>query len=458
MKPGVAALASLALAGTAIAQTPLTPAMDKAVAHLKHEALSNDLAFEITSSLVRDVGPRPAGFEAEARARVWALAKFKSLGLSAHIEPFAMDAWRRTRESASLTAPFNSPLVITALGGSAATPEGGVEAQVVRFADIPALEAASADSVKGKIVFLDEKMARSQDGSSYGAAVAKRRRCPILAQQKGAAACLIRTVGTSPLRVANTGNITSREKVTVASAALSNPDADELAHLLAKGEVRMRLDIGVETHADAPSGNVVAEIKGRTHPNEIVLLGAHLDSWDITPGAHDDGTGVGTMMAVAKMIASLPQRPKRTIRIVLFGSEERGLLGGMAYLKAHTGELKNHVLAAESDFGGETLWRVRTKFGPGAAGHAKALQAALGDLAIPGSDVVAAGESEVGLLAGAGVPVLDLDADGTHYFDIHHTINDVIDDVDPAALRQNVAAYATLAYIAADSDWDFRAK
>lgn len=456
---GAVAIAFAALAGPAQAQDEaLTPAIETTIAHLKQAAASSDLGFEITRDLVRDVGPRMAGTEAEARARAWAVARFKALGLSARIEPFTVTMWRRTHQSARIVAPFAAPVVIAALGGSAPTPEGGLEAEVVRFADIPALEAASPARVAGKIVFVDEKMARSQDGSSYGAAVAKRRRCPLLAREKGAAACLIRTVGTSPLRVANTGNITSRETRIIPAAALSNPDADELAYLLGKGPVRMRLDIGVETRPDAPSGNVIVDIKGRERPDEIVLLGAHLDSWDVTPGAHDDATGVGTMIAVAKLIAALPRPPKRTIRIVLFGSEEVGLIGGMAYAKAHKDELAHHVLASESDFGGETIWRLRTRFGPGAAAYARAMAGAVSDLAIPASAQPAEGESEVGLLAGQGVPVFDLDADGTHYFDIHHTPNDVISGVDPATLRQNVAAYAALAYVAAESDWDFRKK
>ena len=450
----MAALPRAAFAENAV----LSPAIEKTIAALKQDAAKSDLGFEITRDLVRDVGSRMAGTDAEARARTWAVARFEALGHSARIEPFTVNMWRRTHQDAAIVAPFNLPVVIAALGGSAATPAGGLEADVVRFANIPALTATAPESVIGKIVFIDEKMARSQDGSTYGAAVAKRRRCPLLAREKGAAACLIRTVGTSPLRVANTGNITSRETRIIPAAALSNPDADELAYLLTKGPVRMRLDIGVETQPDAPSGNVIVDIKGRERPNEIVLLGAHLDSWDVTPGAHDDGAGVGTMMAVAKLIASLPHRPRRTIRIVLFGSEEVGLIGGMAYAKAHQDELKDHILASESDFGGETIWRLRTKFGPGGAPYAAAMASAVGDLAIPPSDQPAEGESEVGLLAAAGVPVFDLDADGTKYFDVHHTPNDVISGVDPATLRQNVAAYAALAYIAAESGWDFRAK
>lgn len=454
----IAALMTTLAINAAAEPVRLSPIIQKNIVKLKETAAKSDLGFEITRDLVRDVGPRMAGTEAEARARAWALAKFRSLGFTARVEPFKTNMWRRTHESARLVAPFSAPLTIATLGNSAPTPEGGIEAEVVRFADLAALEAAKPESIEGKIVFLDEKMARSQDGSTYGVAVVKRRRCPILARERKAAACLIRTVGTSPQRVANTGNITSRESRIIPAAALSNPDSDELAYLLSKGPVRVRLDIGVETQADAPSGNVIAEIRGREKPHEIVLLGAHLDSWDITPGAHDDGTGVGTMMASAKLIADLPGSPRRTIRIVLFGSEETGLIGGMAYAREHKDELKDHVLASESDFGGETLWRMRTKFGPAAAGYARAMQAAVADLNIPLGDPPAAGESEVGLLAAQGVPVFDLDADGTNYFDVHHTPNDVISSVDPAALRQNVAAYATLAYIAAESDWDFRAK
>ena len=325
----IAALMTTLAVNAAAEPARFSPAIQKNIARLKETAAKSDLGFEITRDLVREVGPRMAGTEAETRARAWAVAKFKTLGFTARIEPFKTNMWRRTHESARLTTPFSAPLTIATLGNSAPTPEGGFEAEVVRFPDLAALEAAKPESVEGKIVFLDEKMARSQDGSTYGAAVVKRRRCPILAREKKAAACLIRTVGTSPQRVANTGNITSRESRIIPAAALSNPDSDELAYLLSKGPVRVRLDIGVETQADAPSGNVIAEIRGREKPHEIVLLGAHLDSWDITPGAHDDGTGVGTMMASAKLIADLPGSPRRTIRIVLFGSEETGLIGSI---------------------------------------------------------------------------------------------------------------------------------
>lgn len=453
-----AALAATSSAAGAASppETRIPDAAMATVAQLRETALHDRTAWDAVESLTTEVGPRLAGSEADARAVAWAEAKFRALGYDkVWRQEVTFPKWERRDESGAVLGAHAQPLHLTALGGS---PGGTVEGEVVRFADLAALEAAKPESIEGKIVFLDEKMARSQDGSTYGVAVVKRRRCPILARERKAAACLIRTVGTSPQRVANTGNITSRESRIIPAAALSNPDSDELAYLLSKGPVRVRLDIGVETQADAPSGNVIAEIRGREKPHEIVLLGAHLDSWDITPGAHDDGTGVGTMMASAKLIADLPGSPRRTIRIVLFGSEETGLIGGMAYAREHKDELKDHVLASESDFGGETLWRMRTKFGPAAAGYARAMQAAVADLNIPLGDPPAAGESEVGLLAAQGVPVFDLDADGTNYFDVHHTPNDVISSVDPAALRQNVAAYATLAYIAAESDWDFRAK
>jgi Zn-dependent M28 family amino/carboxypeptidase len=460
-----AALAGLLMTGQAntqeaaapVAATP-PPAILATIERLKTAAAKSDLGYEFTRDLVAEVGPRPAGTEAEARARDWAVARLKALGFSnVRVEPFAMRSWRRTHEAFELTAPFHEPLVAVALGGSAPTPPGGLEGEIVRFADLTALAAAPADSLKGKIAFVDERMARAQDGSGYGPAVAKRRRAPVLAAEKGAIASLIRTVGTSPDRIANTGAASSANAPTaIPAAALSNPDADQLEHLLGKGPVRVRMDIQVETEAEAQSGNVIAEVKGREAPDEIVILAAHLDSWDITPGAQDDAVGVGAMVAAAKLILDLPHHPKRTVRVVLFGSEEPGLLGGLAYAKAHKDELARHIVGAESDFGAGPAWQLRTKFA--SREFALAFARAVGDLAIPLTEIPARGDSEMEILSRAGVPVFELPPDGYRYFDIHHTVNDTLDKIDPAAVRKNVAAYASLVYLAAESGWDLRAK
>jgi Iap family predicted aminopeptidase len=315
----------------------LPPGVADSIAQLKAKAAQSDLGYEIVRDLVTDIGPRPTGWENDARARDWAMARMKSLGFTnVHVEPFTLPAWRRTAEKFEITSPAQQQIVGVALGWSAPTPAGGLEGEVVRFANLAALAAAPAGSLAGKIAFVDEKMARTMDGAGYGAAQVKRRRGSQMAAEKGAIASLIRTAGTNPERVANTGQATGGgvppgTLTPIPAAALSNPDSDVLARLLAKGPVRMRITIQVETKTEAQSGNVVGEIRGREKPDEVIVIGGHLDSWDITPGANDDGTGVAASIAAAKLVADVTrQKPKRTIRVVLFGAEEPGDLGAKA--------------------------------------------------------------------------------------------------------------------------------
>lgn len=461
MRNLLTALGLVAMIGTANAQTAppsLPPGAAQSIAQVKARALASNLGMEIVTGLVNEVGPRPAGWESEARAREWTMAKMKALGFAnVRVEPFPLSAWRRTAEDFEITAPFRQRVEAVALGWSAPTPAGGVEGEIVRFADLAALRAAPEGSLAGKIAFIDEKMARTQEGSGYGAAQIKRRNGSQVAAQKGAIASIIRTAGTNPDRVANTGQAAPANTLTpIPAAALSNPDSDQLAHLLAQGPVRMRVVIQVETKMDAQSGNVIGEIRGREKPSEIVLLGAHLDSWDNTFGAQDDGTGVAMAIAAAKFIADQKQKPKRTIRVVLFGAEEPGLLGGTAYVNAHKDEMPLHISGAESDSGGGAVYRLRTKFADPA--KTAALHAQLADLAIITDDTPARGASEMGQVGAAGVPVIDLSLDTYRYFDIHHTANDTLEKIDPAAFRQQVAAFATFAAFASETGWDFRAK
>jgi Zn-dependent M28 family amino/carboxypeptidase len=204
---------------------------------------------------------------------------------------------------------------------------------------------------------------------------------------------------------------------------------------------------------NAPSGNVIAEIRGRERPEEIVLLAAHLDSWDSGQGAVDDGAGVAIVTAAARLIRDLPRRPRRTIRILLAGAEENGVHGGAAYAAAHANEA--HVVAAESDFGAGRVWRFRTRFAEAALPYGRAIQQRLAPLGIVPGDNAASGGADISALRTAGVPVVDLSQDGSDYFDYHHTPDDTLDKIDPAALRQNVAAFAALAYLAAETDWVF---
>ena len=470
MRISILVLATLALASSANAQqqptptpapaaptvAPISAEQQRTVERLRAAALESDLAWEIVEDLVTEVGPRLAGSEAEARARDWAVAMLREQRFTnVRIEPFTIPYWDAVREEAAVVSPAPQPLVIAALGGSPSTPAGGLEAEIVRFPDMAALEAAPDSAVPGRIVFIDERMTRAQDGSGYSAAVAKRSRCAPVAQRKGAAACLIRSVGTDPHRFAHQGGSSRQANgASLPAAALSPADADLLARLVARGPTRVRLNIEADIRENAPSGNVIAEIRGRERPEEIVLLAAHLDSWDLGQGAVDDGAGVAVVTAAARLIRDLPRRPRRTIRILLAGAEENGVHGGSAYAAAHANE--NHVIAAESDFGAGRIWRFRSRFAEPALPYARAIHRQLAPLGIVLGDNAAGGGADIGDLRTAGVPVADLGQDGLDYFDYHHTANDTLDKIDPEALRQNVAAWAVFAYLAADSDWVFR--
>lgn len=455
-----AAVASVLAAPAAAQDAAEVPAaVERTLERLRAAALESDHAYEIVEDLVTSVGPRLAGSEAEARARDWAVEMLRANRFSTiSVEPFTIAYWDAVREEAAIVAPAPQPMVIAALGGSPSTPAGGLEAEIVRFESLADLQAAPDSAVAGRIVFIDEHMTRTQDGSGYGFAVRKRGQCAPIAHAKGAAACLIRSVGTDSHRFAHQGGFSRQpEGVSLPAAALSPADADVLARLSARGgAVRVRLDIETEMRDDAPSGNVIAEIRGRERPDEIVLLAAHLDSWDLGQGAIDDGAGVAIITAAARLIRDLPRRPRRTIRILLAGAEENGIWGGADYAEAHGGE--DHIIAAESDFGAGRVYQFRTRFGEHAAPYAAAMQRQLAPLGILPSTAPAFGGADISALRNAGVPVADLGQDGWDYFDLHHTPDDTLDKIDPEALRQNVAAFAVFAYLAAEMDWRFAAE
>jgi hypothetical protein len=455
-------LAVLAFASSANAQqaqpapvvAPISAEQQRNVERLRAAALESDLAWDIVEGLVTDVGPRTAASPAEARAREWSADMLRRQGFSnVRIEPYTMPFWDATREEATIVSPSRQPMVIAALGGSAPTPENGLEAEIIRFDSLASLEAATNAQVQGRIVFIDERMTRTQDGSGYGPAVAKRGGCASRAQARGAVACLIRSVGTDTHRFAHQGGSVRQMPLgtSLPVASISPADADVLGRLALRGAVRVNLNIQVETADEAPSGNVIAEIRGRERPDEIVLLAAHLDSWDLGQGAIDDGAGVAIVTAAAKLIRDLPRRPRRTIRILLAGAEENGVFGGREYGRVHGEE--NHVVAAESDFGAGRVYSISTKFNEDALQYARAIQRQLAPLGINLGNNETGGGADVGAIAQRGGAIVDLNQDGTDYFDVHHTANDTLAAIDPEALRQNVAAYAVFAYLVADNDW-----
>ena len=456
------AFAAAALAAACLAAEPgpaasLPEGARAAAERLRDEALRGTGAFEIVRSLTVEVGPRLAGSPGDPRGVEWGLRTLKALGLeNVRAERVTVPHWERGEAVGEILSPFPQPVLLTALGGSVGTPEGGIEAEVVGVPSLAAFAEVPAEKVRGKIVYFDGRMERTRDGSGYGRAVPVRGAGPNEAAKKGALAVLIRSVGTSDARFPHTGSLRYEEGGTrIPAAALAMPDADLLAAQLATGKpVTFRLRLGCRYLADAESANVIGEVPGRERPEEVVLLGAHLDSWDLGTGAIDDGAGCAIVAEAARRIMALPQRPRRTVRVVLFANEEFGLSGARAYAEAHASELPRHVMAAESDFGSGKVWGLASRVDPGRRAAFEEVGRLLAPLGVEllGND--ARGGADLSPLAPARVPLVDLRQDGTHYFDWHHTADDTLDKIDPKELDQNVAAWAALAYAVAEMPQD----
>lgn len=420
-------------------------------------ALNQDLAFELVASLTTEVGPRIAGSDAERRAADWAVRHFKALGYDkVWTESFDMPGWTRGQASLEVMSPFPQPLVLTSLGGSIGTPAQGITADLVMFDSIEALQQANKAQVEGKIVFINKAMQKDKSGSFYGQVVAARARGAVEAAKLGAKAVVIRSVGTSNNRFAHTGTMKYDPEVqAIPAVAVSVPDALNLARMLEKTDkLTLKLQMNNQLEA-AKSQNVIAEITGSEQPDEIVLIGAHLDSWDQGTGALDDGAGVGLVMATGALLKQ-QQRPKRTVRVVLYGNEEGGLLGARAYAAAHQQELAKHIMAAESDFGAGKIWKLESRFGAQAQSFAQQMQQKMAHLGIELGGNETHGGPDVSVLVPAGVPVVGLMQDGTDYFDYHHTPNDTLDKVDPQALKQNLQAWLLMTDTVANSTVDLR--
>ncbi|MEA2998546.1 MAG: carboxypeptidase [Sphingomonadales bacterium] len=418
---------------------------------LRDAALKSDeIAWDVVEGLTTEIGQRLAGTDREAAAREWAVRKLKSLGFrNVHIEDARMQGWVRGAETAEIVSPFPQRLVLTALGSSGATPPAGVTAEVVGFDSVAALTAAPDAAVRGKIVFVSHAMVAAQDGSGYGYYGAVRRSAPALAARKGAAAVVIRSLGTDYHRNPHTGLTNWGDTPPIPAAALSLPDAENLQRMLKRGQkVVMHLTLTPRFTGEVATGNVVAEVPGTDPSAGVILIGGHLDSWDLGTGAIDDASGVAIVTAAAKRIMEAG-RPRRTIRVIWFGDEETGGAGSKAYFAAHSGE--NVVFVGESDFGADRVWRFVPGFAEANKPLADRIAAALFPLGIVRhEDEVEAG-ADLGAWVKAGSPGADLSQDGTRYFDWHHTPDDTLDKIDPDQLRQNVAAWTAMVDLVANA-------
>ena len=456
------ALAVTLLSAPAMAQDAQTVERAEAI---RDRALMDNIALDYVTQLTTRFGPRPAGSRSEQEAAAWAARYMREHGFqNVRIETFPLVGWERGEESAAIVGEHPQPLMVVALGHSPGT-NGVIEAEVVRFESLEALNAAPAGSLAGKIAYVDAgQMVRMQDGSGYGPLTRIRGAGPGAAAAKGAVAFVMRSVGSDEHRMPHTGTTRYVEgRVPLPGFALSAPDADQISRLIAMGEtVRMRLSSTAHTY-ETVSQNVIGEIVGRTRPEEVIVLGSHMDSWDLGTGAIDDGAGGAITLAAARAIAESGRRPARTVRVVLYGSEEVAQPtdtgnGGGAYLRGIGQTVERHIIAGESDFGADRVYALGLPPGAQGSDFARAAARVLYPIGVlPSPQPELHGGADIGPLAAAGVPVFGLSQDGTRYFDLHHTADDTLDKIDPEQLSQNVAAWAALVWLIADSDVDFRA-
>jgi hypothetical protein len=431
---------------------------------LRDKAIKDDSAYEILKSLTTEVGSRHPGTPGEKAGIEWGVNKLKALGFDkVYTEDVKMNGWVRELETAEILIPSYQKMIITALGRSKSTPEGGLEAPIVHFENYAELEKAADDSLKGKIAFISNRMERFKDGAGYGPANIARSKGHELAAQKGAAALLIRSIGTGDHRNPHTGATNVAMGYTMVPAvALSNPDADQLVRLIGYGHSpKIRLNVQTKDLGAIVTKNVIGEMTGRELPDEIVVIGGHLDSWDLGTGAVDDGAGVAIAMATGAFIKNNAQiRPRRTIRVILWGAEELGLIGARAYAKARDedGTIANHVIGSESDFGAGPVYGLQSSdnVSPNAIHVIDTMAGLMGELGVSRRSGNTSGGPDMIPLAALGVPAVNLMQDGTDYFDLHHTPDDTFDKVNPEHMRQNVAAWTVFAFIAAEWPGSFK--
>lgn len=450
------------------AQTPTpspspTPAIFSAqtiseLKQLQQAALASDYAFRQTAYLSNNIGPRLSGSAQEKRAIEYVTAELKALGLDVRLEKAMVPHWVRGEETASLiTFPGQAPnttqkIVLTALGGSVATPLEGLTAEVVVVKDFDELQALGAEKVKGRIVLFnhafDKAMAaQGRAGDAYGQAVVYRGNAPSAAARLGAVASLIRSVGSADFRLPHTGQTRYADDAPkIPAGAIAAEDADLVAYLAPQGPVRMRLVLTPQELPDVESFNVIGDLKGSANPEQVVIVSGHLDSWDLGTGAIDDASGVAVSMQVANLVKQLKLRPRRTIRVIAWANEENGLRGAKAYADAHAAELANHFAAIEMDGGAGHPVGINISAKPEMKALLKPIASVLESSGAGALDFVEGAGADIGPLEKAGVPGFSPMSDGRTYFHYHHTAADTLDKIVPRELAENAAVIAVLTY------------
>ena len=436
-------------------QENFPPRLLEQLGAIRDAALMDDYAYRQVAHLTENIGPRASGSPQAKAAVEYVANELRQLGLEVTLEEARVPHWIRGAETAELieypgqTAGTSQKIVLTALGGSTATPSEGISADVVVVSNFDQLKALGRENVAGKIVLYNEiyDKQKAEAGLSfvaYGEAVRYRAAGARAAAELGAVASLIRSVGSADFRLPHTG---FSYPAGIPAGAVTAEDADLIAHLSTEGRVRMHLTLTPRKLPDETGYNVVADLKGSEHPEQVVIVSGHLDSWDLGTGAIDDGAGVAVAMETAEVLQKLRLRPRRTLRVIAWMDEENGGAGSKAYTKDHLNQFPNHIACIESDAGAAHPLGFEVKIAPSAAELLRPVISVLesfGATAIqsstypPGADI--AGMSE------AGVPALGLLQDGRTYFHYHHTAADTLDKIIPTELRENAAAMAVMGY------------
>src|SRR5947207_3388986 len=429
---------------------------------LQKAALQSDYAYRQVDHLANNIGPRLSGSAQAAKAVEYVASELKAIGCEVQLEKLMVPHWVRGEETAELVQfpgqanNTTQKIVLCALGASVATPEHGITSEVITVRNFDELKSMPREKVAGRIVLFnypfDKQMAaEGRAGEAYGEAVAYRSDGPSAAARQGAVACLIRSVGGADYRLPHTGQTNyANDAPRIPAAAVTAEDADLIAYLVRQGPVKMKLVLAPQTLADVESANVIGDIKGSEHPEQIIVVSGHLDSWDLGTGAIDDGAGVAVSMEAANLIQKLHLKPKRTIRVIVWMNEENGSRGSKQYAKDHGKE--NHFAAMETDNGAGHPLGLNIKAKPEVKKMLAPVAAILQDSGAGVLNLVEHCGADIAPLEKAGVPAFSPIQDSRFYFNYHHSAADTLDKIVPKELAENSAVVAVAAYALANAE------
>ena len=431
---------------------------------LQQAALTSDYAYRQVAHLSNNIGPRLTGSAQAGKAVEYVASELKAIGCEVQMERVMVPHWVRGEETAALVqfpgqaANTTQKIVLCALGDSVATPADGIEAEVIAVRNFDELKSLPREKVAGKIVLFnypfDKQMAaEGRGGEAYGEAVIYRADGPSAAARQGAVACLIRSVGGADYRLPHTGQTDyANDAPKIPAGAVTAEDVDLIADLVRQGPVRMKLVLTPQTLPDVESANVIGDIKGSEHPEQVIVVSGHLDSWDLGTGAIDDGAGVVVSMEVANLIQKLHLKPKRTIRVIAWMNEENGLAGSKQYAKDQEKEWMNHFAVMETDGGADHPLGINIKAKPEVKKTFAPVAAILQGSGAGMLNLVEHCGADIGPMEKAGVPAFSAIQDSRFYFNYHHTAADTLDKIVPKELAENSAVVAVAAYALANME------